>query len=998
MRLSRTFWFWFCFALAWLAAACALLIQWEMKTSTLQSHYLAPYAAQMTYALAPRMNPELRIPKTGPYNQRLGYTLLPQFVQGLQNRGFDVAWQMRASPSFNSFMDKGGFPIYPAKNDGGLTIYDRAGTVMHQAQFPTRVFENFESVPPLLVQSLQFIEDRNVLDAPEAKHNPAVDWGRFMRAAFGQVVGHVIPQLASGGGSTLATQIEKFRNSPGGQTNGVIDKFRQMASASLRAYLHGEDTRTARQEIVLNYLNATPLAARPGWGEINGVGDGLWAWFGLDITELGTALLNPDTEAFLPRKALLYKHALALILAERRPSYYLQSNPEALEQLTNASLQRLQENGIISVELLRAAQATPLHFMPSPPDIPQSSFITQKATNAIRRYLSTSLGLNNLYELDHVDAAVGTTLDMATQNQVTQFLQKLREEEFVKSIGLEGFRLLNPDNDLTKINWTIVLYERTPLGNALRVQADNLDQPLDLNDGAKLDLGSTAKLRTLEVCLEILTELYQRFGRMEDDALDEILESEPDALTVWVVQWLKTHSEHKLEAMLADSMGRTYSANPAEGFYTGGGMHYFNNFDPKDNGRIVPIAEALRKSINLPFIRLMRDIVNYEMAQGPNPRREVLGDPDHPARMAYLERFAENEGMVFLNGFYSRYHPMSPEQAFATLMRMGQKRSAALAVIFRSIFPTADRAAFIQYVRALRPDYPRTDAQLGKDFAAYPIDRFSLADRAYVAGLHPLEIWLVDYLIHNPKANRKAVQAASQAARIASYAWLFKTGKLAQDSRIKVLQEQDAFTAIHARWQRLGYPFERLVPSLATAIGSSADRPGALAELMGIILNDGMRLPMVRANYINFAMSTPFQTMMARKITVGTQTMHPAIAKILRVALRDVVANGTAKRVDGAFTAPDGTMIPIGGKTGTGDHRFEQYGKGGEVISSRVVNRTATLVFYIGDRFFGSITAHVAGEQAANYHFTSALPSQMLRSLAPTLSPLINEQHNKVQD
>ena len=126
--------------------------------------------------------------------------------------------------------------------------------------------------------------------------------------------------------------------------------------------------------------------------------------------------------------------------------------------------------------------------------------------------------------------------------------------------------------------------------------------------------------------------------------------------------------------------------------------------------------------------------------------------------------------------------------------------------------------------------------------------------------------------------------------------------------------------------------------------------------------------------------------------------MNPTVAKILRTALRDVVANGTAKRVDGAFIAPNGTPLLIGGKTGTGDHRFDEYGKGGELISSRVVNRTATLVFYIGDRFFGSITAFVSGEQAANYHFTSALPSQMLRSLAPSLSPLLNEQkisHNE---
>ena len=35
------------------------------------------------------------------------------------------------------------------------------------------------------------------------------------------------------------------------------------------------------------------------------------------------------------------------------------------------------------------------------------------------------------------------------------------------------------------------------------------------------------------------------------------------------------------------------------------------------------------------------------------------------------------------------------------------------------------------------------------------------------------------------------------------------------------LSEVEAFTDIHRRWQRLGYPFDSLTPSYATAIGSS---------------------------------------------------------------------------------------------------------------------------------------------------------------------------------
>ena len=56
---------------------------WESKASLIQAHYLARYAARMTYALEPGFNPALRIPASGPYNQRFGYTQLPQFVSSL---------------------------------------------------------------------------------------------------------------------------------------------------------------------------------------------------------------------------------------------------------------------------------------------------------------------------------------------------------------------------------------------------------------------------------------------------------------------------------------------------------------------------------------------------------------------------------------------------------------------------------------------------------------------------------------------------------------------------------------------------------------------------------------------------------------------------------------------------------------------------------------------------------------------------------------------------
>ena len=65
---------------------------------------------------------------------------------------------------------------------------------------------------------------------------------------------------------------------------------------------------------------------------------------------------------------------------------------------------------------------------------------------------------------------------------------------------------------------------------------------------------------------------------------------------------------------------------------------------------------------------------------------------------------------------------------------------------------------------------------------------------------------------------------------------------------------------------------------------------------------------------------------------------------------------------------------------------------GGGLISSRVVDRTATFVFFLGDRFFGTVTAYVPGPDAESFRFTSAIAVQLLKALKPELEPLINKK------
>jgi len=158
---------------------------------------------------------------------------------------------------------------------------------------------------------------------------------------------------------------------------------------------------------------------------------------------------------------------------------------------------------------------------------------------------------------------------------------------------------------------------------------------------------------------------------------------------------------------------------------------------------------------------------------------------------------------------------------------------------------------------------------------------------------------------------------------------------------------------------------------------------------MGIVLNDGVRMPTARLEELHFAESTPYETILRRSSADGQRVLSFEVARTVRGALTDVVENGTARRVRSAFTAADGSPLPIGGKTGTGDNRLQVFGAGGRVLESRPLNRTSAFVFFVGDRFYGVITAYVEGRDADRYAFTSSLPVQVLRQLVPALTPLI---------
>ena len=268
----------------------ACLAAVEMKTSWIQARVFSAVAARIRHSVGPGPSPAIRFPSAGPYNDRLGYSRLPVFMDRLEEAGYRVVAQARSSDMALRLANFGIYPVYREKAHAGLTILDRDETPLFAAQYPGRIYETYQAIPPVVVETLLFIENREILNGSYPYRNPAIEWDRMAKAALDFGLHKAYSGHAMSGGSTLATQLEKVRHSPGGRTGSALEKARQITSASLRSYLDGRVTIGTRERIVRDYINSIPLAALPGYGEVSGLGDGLWGWFGADFESVNRLL------------------------------------------------------------------------------------------------------------------------------------------------------------------------------------------------------------------------------------------------------------------------------------------------------------------------------------------------------------------------------------------------------------------------------------------------------------------------------------------------------------------------------------------------------------------------------------------------------------------------------------------------------------------------------------------------------------------------------------
>ena len=980
-----------------------LTLHWETQTGILESQFLSHWAKGMRFYIQPGPADQVVFPKSGPADVRRGYTRIPEFTRNLESRGFRVAEQARFSPALSLAAKFGISPPYREPAIAGLAIEGADGSDLFAAPDRASGFDSYAGIPPVVVRALLFIENRELDKSTSRWSNPAIDWGRWTKAVLVYSASRMGFPVRVEGGSTLAVQVEKYRHSEEGRTGSPVDKLRQVLTASLRVYQEGPDTREERHHIILDYLNSVPLGATRGHGEVFGLNQGLRVWFGVTPSKAMADIRAGKTPAV---RARALKHVLALLCAVRAPSRYLGEDRDALERRADLYAGLLAREGILDGDLSDLVRHVPLAFVTRDVTggrghrIPPSS----KATNRIRIDLEQALQVKGLYDLNRLHLNVESTIDAGLQRDTEELMARLADSSFVARRGLKAAHLL-AQGDPRRVVYSFLLCERTPIRNEVRVHADNVRGPFDVNEGMKISLGSTAKVRTLVHYLEIVEQLHHEISGLSDHALNDYGLAARDPLTRWAFETLRDNRSMPAESLLTRAVERTYSASPGELFYTGGGLHAFANFDSSDNRRRMTVRDAASHSTNLVFVRLMRDLVRYHRTRLPYDTERILSGQDSLRRHGMLTEIVNEEAQSTVARAYEEYRGLSVEETLQHLLGSRSRSSRHLAIVYLAWNLKDSPVSLDSWLRRYAaPDSMPADRLMKR----YATTWLGLEDYAYLLDRNPLELWTAGALVRNPGLSREALADEGGEARQRASNWLLRTrNRKAQNLRLLTRFERDAFARMTPYWRRLGFPFPRLVPSYATAVGSSADRPAALAELMGIIVNDGEDRPAQRINRLVFARGTPYHTALEAGPEPGRPLLSREVSRVARSVLSQVVEgeSGTARRLRDVFRDENGKPIPMGGKTGTGDNRYDTFGRGGSVISSRVVSRTSAFTFFIGDRYYGVVTASVLGPRAGEYSFTSALPLKFIELLAPSIEkrwhappsgsgePLVSLQH-----
>src|SRR3954468_13581589 len=119
----------------------------EFQASRLQARYFSSLARDMKFVVEPGTSASIRFPQAGPYDQRLGYSELPNFLKRLQAKGYEIDSQARVTHKLASLIEGGYAPPYGEKMQAGLKVLDCREEPLFDFNYPERVYKDFDAIP-----------------------------------------------------------------------------------------------------------------------------------------------------------------------------------------------------------------------------------------------------------------------------------------------------------------------------------------------------------------------------------------------------------------------------------------------------------------------------------------------------------------------------------------------------------------------------------------------------------------------------------------------------------------------------------------------------------------------------------------------------------------------------------------------------------------------------------------------------------------------------------
>jgi penicillin-binding protein 1B len=249
-------------------------------------------------------------------------------------------------------------------------------------------------MPPLLVQGVQAVEDRDF------KNNHGIDLSSIVRAALADLrAGHVVQ-----GGSTITQQL--VRNLFLDRSQTLVRKFNEALLSILL------DAHFSKGQILNAYCNEVFLGQQ-GNQVVRGFGAASWYYFGR------------------PLQTLRPQEIALLVGMVQGPSYYEpRRNPARALARRNVALAAFHTTGLLNDAQWQAAKSSPLDVTPKPQlVVDRFPAFMQVVRKQIARDFSEQ-------QLRNGGLAVYTTLDPAAQVYAEQSL-----DEALKGLGKRGDKL-----------------------------------------------------------------------------------------------------------------------------------------------------------------------------------------------------------------------------------------------------------------------------------------------------------------------------------------------------------------------------------------------------------------------------------------------------------------------------------------------------------------------------------------------------------------------------